>query len=144
MNLSTHFTLAEFTSSQTATRLGISNDPPCDLFPALKATAEGLELVRSLLDGKPILISSGYRSPALNDVVRGQRASQHLLGEAVDFTCPAYGTPLEVMAAVVASDIAFDQCIQEFGSQGWVHISFSDRDRRQALVIDAAGTRVYT
>ena len=141
MNLSAHFTLGEFTFSQTASREGINNDPPTNLLPALEATAAGMEQVRSLLEDFPVNISSGYRSPALNDLVKGQKSSQHLLGEAVDFTCPSFGSPEQIVEAIVASAIPFDQVIVEFDR--WVHVSFSDRDRRQALVIDAHGTRAF-
>lgn len=141
MNLSPHFTLEEFTESQTAGRKGINNDPPSLLFQSLSKTAEGLEQVRTLLGDRPIRISSGYRSPALNKAVGGSASSQHVLGEAVDFTCPAFGTPRQIVAAIVASKIPFDQVIQEF--DGWVHISFSTRNRRQALIIDNGGTRPF-
>lgn len=143
MNLSEHFTLSEFINSQTASRLGLANDPPVNLLPALKATAAGMEQVRTLLGDKPILVSSAYRSPALNDAVHGQRASQHLLGEAVDFTCPSFGDVLRIMKTIATSTIAYDQLIQEFGYDGWVHVSFSERNRKQRLVIDNTGTRPY-
>lgn len=142
MQLSKHFNLAEFTHSQNAARMSIDNNPPETLLTALKATAEGMEQVRKLLGDKPIVISSGYRSPALNAVVRGAKGSQHCLGEAVDFTCPAYGTPDAVMRAVLASGIQYDQIIKEFGA--WVHISFGPRNRRNALIVDSTGTRVWS
>ena len=141
MNLSPHFTLEEFSESQTAGRKGIDNDPPSLLFSSLSNTAEGLEQVRTLLGDRPIRISSGYRSPALNKAVGGSASSQHVLGEAVDFTCPAFGTPRQIVSAIVASKIPYDQVIQEFDS--WVHISFSTRNRRQALIIDNGGTRPF-
>lgn len=141
MKLSEHFTLEEFIESQTAGRMGINNDPPSLLFAGLTATAEGLEQVRTLLGDRPIKISSGYRSPALNKAVGGSANSQHVLGEAVDFTCTAYGTPRQIVSAIVASAIPYDQVIQEFDS--WVHISFSVRNRRQALIIDRTGTRPF-
>ena len=138
MNLSAHFTLDEFTNSQTAARQGIDNTPSPDIVRTLQRTATGLELVRNLL-GAPILISSGYRSPALNKAVGGAANSQHMTGEAVDFTCPGYGTPAQIVADISHSIIPFDQVIVEFGR--WVHISFSDKNRRQSLVIDGNGTR---
>jgi hypothetical protein len=141
MYLSTNFTLDEFTNSQTAERNGIDNTPPDSMLPTLRQTAYGLELVRTLLNNKPILISSGYRSPALNAAAGGAQGSQHLLGEACDFTCPTYGTPEQVVRAIVASKIPFDQVIHEFGR--WVHISFGPRNRRQALTIDKMGTRPF-
>ena len=139
--LSKHFTIDEFTFSQTASRNGISNNPPPEIVTALHHTAKGMELVRKALGNVPVLVSSGYRSPALNAVVGGQIGSQHLLGEAVDFTAPTFGLPSDVIRNIVKSDVPYDQIILEFGR--WVHISFSDRNRRQALVIDHTGTRPW-
>lgn len=138
--LSPHFSLAELTQSDTAARRGLDNTPPPAVLAALRRTALGLEGVRTLL-AAPILISSGYRSPALNTVVGGQPGSQHCKGEAADFTSPGFGTPTAIVARIVGSGLVFDQIILEFGR--WVHISFSDIPRRQALVIDTAGTRPF-
>ena len=146
MNLSEHFTLAEFTFSETASRKGISNDPPALMYATLKKTAEGMELVRSIL-GFPIRITSGYRSPELNAAVGSKGTSQHTLGEAVDFTCQQYGDPKKIVHRLKESSIKFDQLILEFFDEatggGWVHISFGDKNRRQVLVIDKDGTRNY-
>lgn len=138
--LSPHFSLAELTQSDTAARKGLDNTPPPPVLAALTRTALGLEGVRTLL-AAPILISSGYRSPQLNKLVGGQPASQHCKGEAADFISPAFGAPAAIVARIVGSGLAFDQVIVEFGR--WVHISFSDAPRRQALVIDSAGTRPF-
>ena len=147
MYLSTNFQLDELTHSQTASRQGIDNTPDAATIERMKVTAYGLELVRKELGNKPILISSGYRSPALNAAVGGRSSSQHILGQAVDFTCPTFGTPAEIVRRLVDSDIQFDQCILEFfdpvRKTGWVHISFSDRNRRHALVIDKSGAREF-
>jgi len=145
MNLSTHFTLAEFTSSQTASRRGMDNTPPHEVIEALTRTALGLETVRMLL-GAPIVITSGYRSPKVNAAVGGSAKSQHILGEAADIICPGFGTPSEVVRAIVAHrEIPYDQCILEYpgkdGKGGWCHISFRRNPRGQALVIDSTGTR---
>lgn len=129
MQLSTHFRLSEFTASQTATRRGIDNTPPRDVVDTLKRTALGLEAVRSLLMA-PIIISSGYRSPALNKAIGGAKSSQHVKGEAVDFICPGFGSPKEVCEAIARSNLRFDQLIYE-GT--WVHISFADTNRREVL-----------
>lgn len=139
MNLSPHFTLAEFVVSDTAARRGIKNDPPADLLHALKRTAQGMEAVRVRLGGAPIIVTSGYRSPALNAAVGGQPSSQHTRGEAADFIAPRFGSPTEVAAALRDSGVDYDQLILEFGR--WVHISFSQAPRRHALVIDERGTR---
>jgi len=145
--LSSNFTLDELTNSQTAARLGIDNTPDSKAIDALKQTCYGLEDVRKLLGNKPILISSGYRSAALNKAVGGQPGSQHLLGQAVDFICPTYGTPAQIVSAIRASSLDFDQVILEFfdpqKKTGWCHISFSGRNRKVALVIDSKGTREY-
>lgn len=134
--LSAHFSLDELTASDTAARAGIDNTPPADVLDALRHTATGLEAVRVLL-GAPLHVSSGYRSPALNKQVGGQPSSQHCKGEAADFTAPQFGTPEQIVARLVASGLAYDQVILEFGR--WVHISFGGKQRRQALVIDKAG-----
>jgi hypothetical protein len=139
--ISTHFTIDELTHSQEAARRGLDNDPPLHVLDALKNTAYQMELVRLELGEKPILISSGYRSPEVNAAVGGSKGSQHLLGQAVDFTCPTFGTPREIVQRLIDSAIQYDQVIEEFGK--WVHISFSDRNRRQALIIDKTGTRAY-
>lgn len=145
--LSTHFTLEELTDSQTAARQGIDNTPDTETIERLKLTCYGMEEVRKELEDKPILISSGYRSPALNKAIGGALNSQHVLGQAVDFTCPSFGTPAQIVSAIKQSDIPYDQVILEYfdpvKKTGWVHISFSPRNRRSALVIDKSGTREY-
>lgn len=139
MNLSPHFTLNELTHSQTAARRGIDNRPPESVLANMRnILCPGLEQVRALL-GKPILISSGYRSQRLNVAVGGSVTSQHMLGLAADFTCPGFGTPLEVAHAIKQSGIEFDQLLYEFDS--WVHISFAKHPRLQVLTIDTRGTR---
>ena len=137
--LSAHFTLEEFTFSQTAARKGLDNTPSPQVLANLRRTAEGLEGVRIILGGAPINVSSGYRSPAVNAAVGGAKASQHLTGEACDFTAPQFGPPQAVFDAIKRSGIGYDQLLLEFDR--WVHISFADRQRKQALVIDNIGTR---
>ena len=139
MYLSTNFTLDEATNSQTAARLSIDNDPAPDILENMKQAAYGLELVRTELGG-PILVSSWYRSPALNSAVHGAQGSSHLLGFAVDFTCPSFGTPDEIVRKLMKSTIPFKQVIREFSR--WVHIDFNG-DKRTALIIDSTGTRSY-
>lgn len=137
MNLSPHFTLEELTFSQTAARLGLNNDPPPRIVENLTFLASRLEEVRALLKA-PMVVSSGYRSPAVNDAVGGAATSQHRFGCAVDFVAPDFGPPLEVAAAIEASGIGFDQLILEFGK--WVHVSFVRREpRRQCLSVYVPG-----
>jgi len=140
MKLSQNFTLEEFTLSQTASRLGLNNDPSPQVLENLKITAKGLEEVRALLK-KSIRISSGFRSEAVNKEVGGSTKSQHLLGQAADFTSPQFGTPRQIVQAIVNSNIKYDQVILEFDS--WCHISFTDTPRKQALIIDKSGVRPF-
>lgn len=141
MNLSLNFSLEELTFSQQAARNGLDNTPPPEVLKRLTNTAKQLELVRKLLN-QPINISSGYRSPLVNKAVGGAAKSQHLSGEAVDFTAPKFGTPRQIVEKIKSSNILFDQVIFEFDR--WVHISFSESaNRKQALVIDTKGTRVF-
>ncbi len=142
MQLSKHFSLEELTFSQTAVRNKIDNVPTGADLAALTNTAQQMELVRILLNN-PISINSGYRSAALNKAIKGSsKTSQHMIGEAVDFTCRGFGTPKQVVEKIKNSNIEFDQLIYEFES--WVHISFtSKKPRKQILTIDHSGTRIF-
>lgn len=140
MKLSENFTLQEFTLSQTASRLGLDNNPTPAILEKLKKTAAGMQKIRKLLN-KSIRISSAYRSPEVNKAVGSGPNSQHVKGEAVDFTSPQFGTPREIVKAIVASDIPYDQVILEFDS--WCHVSFTDTPRKQALIIDKLGIRLF-
>lgn len=125
-----HFHIEEVEHSNIAERLGINNKLPEHLLSNALFTAHGMEDVRTLL-GKPIPVSSWYRSPRLNAYIGGDKASQHMLAQAVDFICPAFGSPYAVASAIRASRIQFDQLIYE---HTWVHISFSPlRARREVL-----------
>lgn len=141
MNLSEHFTLEELTFSQTAVRKGIDNTPSLEVVAHLTRLADSLEKVRQLLGG-PVRITSGYRSTVLNAAVGGSKKSAHMAGYAADFVCPSFGYPLKIVKAIAASDIQFDQCIQE-GT--WVHISFDPDARRQVLTAHFSnGKATYT
>jgi hypothetical protein len=141
MRVSPHFELSEFTVSQTAARLGIDNTPPPEVLDNIKRTAQWLEGVRILL-GVPIIISSGYRSPELNKAVSGSKTSQHMTGQAVDFTAPGFGSPRHVIDRIIDAGMQFDQLILEFPPNGWVHASVTATGgRQQALLIDKNGTQ---
>lgn len=139
MGFPKEFTYEEMIVSQTAARHGISNAPDKAALQNLMVTANAMLKVRSLLGNKPIIVSSGYRSPAVNAKVGGKNNSAHTLGWAVDFTCPGFGTPLEVAKAIAASDLKYDQLIHEYDV--WVHISFDPRLRQQDLTINSSGTK---
>lgn len=141
--LSEHFSWEEVEKSSTAERLGIDNSLPIDLVPVIKKTAVGMELVRSVLGNKGIHINSWYRCLALNKALSSKDTSQHIKGEAVDFVCPEFGTPLEICKTLVEHTgyIAYDKLILE---HTWVHISFcgnpSDVPHKQVLSLLANGT----
>lgn len=133
--ISAHFTLAEATKSATADARGISNQPNEQELAVIRDTAQRMEQVRSLLGGKPILINSWFRNPAVNAAVGGSSTSDHMSGRSVDFRCPEYGTPLDICRKIAASGMDFDQLIFETNASGgqWVHIGFGQRMRRQVL-----------
>lgn len=143
MKLSPNFTLEEFTRSSIAARANIDNTPPDGIVDNLVRLADLLEEIRSML-AHPIRISSGYRCSALNKLVGSKPSSLHVQGLAADFTCPDYGSPVEVCKAIQASQIEFDKCILEFYNpitgDGWVHIQIGKENRRQMLTINKHGT----
>ena len=144
MRLSENFTLEELTASQTAARQGIDNTPPEGVINNLKRLAAALQEVRALLNHRAILVSSGYRSPELNQAVGGSATSDHCKGLAADFICPSYGSPNDIVRAIAASDLSFKQVIREFDK--WVHLSIPEEGqepRKQALIIDRQGARAY-
>ena len=144
MNLTPHFTLEELTASETAERNGWDNSPNDTELANLTRLADFLEQVKVVLGGKPIMISSGLRTKKVNDAVGSKDSSQHRTGCACDFRVPVM-TPDEVVKAIVSSGIGYDQVIREFDR--WTHISISNSEdtspRKQALIIDKAGTRPY-
>ncbi len=143
MRLSDHFSLAELTVSATAARRGISNVPPPLVIDTLILTADRMEKVRALLDDKPIIVLSGYRSPAVNAAVDGSKSSAHMTGHAVDFICPRFGTPAQVAAHLAKHLTGFDQLIEEFGE--WVHVGFGPGKRGQKLTARKVnGRTVYS
>jgi hypothetical protein len=103
-----------------------------------------LEEVKTVLGGKPIMVNSAFRCKQVNDAVGSKDSSQHRIGCAADIRVPSM-TPDEVVKAVIASGIGYDQLIREFDR--WTHISVpsvaGDNPRRQALIIDKQGTRPY-
>lgn len=141
--LSPNFYLSEMTISAAAARAGVSNVPPQATLAIMRQTAQRMEEVRRLLGNKPIIITSCYRSPAVNALVGGSKTSAHVGGYAVDFTCPKFGTPAEVAAHLARHLKGFDQIIEEFGQ--WVHVGFGPGQRAQKLTARKVnGRTVYT
>lgn len=124
MNLTDHFTLEESVFSQTASRLGIHNDPTAEILANIRRTAEQMEQIRTLLGNRPILVTSWYRSQALNRAVFGAKNSAHMRGLAVDFICPQFGSPLAVCRAIAKSDLDFASLIYEYGR--WTHFAIPE------------------
>lgn len=131
MKLSPHFYLSEFTTSQVATRQGINNEPSVKVIDNLSRLAHRLEKVRAITG--PIIITSGYRSPLLNQAVGGSQNSQHMEGLAADFICPRY--EVETVFNKILEAVHYDQVINEFGR--WIHFSIAqDRasERNESLI----------
>ena len=141
MQLSDHFTLEELTHTD---HRDLDNTPNEAELANLKRLAEFLEKIKGVLGGKPIMVNSAFRSKAVNDAVGSKDTSQHRVGCAADLRVPGM-TPDEVVKAIIASGIGYDQVIREFDR--WTHISVPnklfDSPRKQALIIDKQGTRVY-
>ena len=132
MRLSPHFSLWEFTQSQTATRMGaIIVADEAVVANLRRLCSHVLEPVREAFGA--VRVSSGYRPPWLNDRIGGAPQSQHCSGLAADIIVPS-ATPFRVAQAIENASLSFDQCMQEFGR--WVHVSIAKAKktpRRQIL-----------
>ena len=141
MNLSPNFTLEELTHTD---HRQFDNTPNATEMANLVRLAAFLEEVKSVVGNKPVMINSAFRCKEVNDAVGSKDTSQHRIGCAADIRVPSM-TPDEVVKAVIASGIGYDQIIREFDR--WTHISIpsvaGDNPRKQALIIDKQGTRPY-
>ena len=139
--LSLHFTLEELTHTD---HRQFDNTPNPDELANLNRLAKFLEQVKTVLGGKPVMINSAFRCKQVNDAVGSKDTSQHRIGCAADIRVPGM-TPDEVVKAVMAAGLGYDQIIREFDR--WTHISIpnnpEDNPRQQALIIDRSGTRPY-
>lgn len=126
MRLSTHFTLQELTVTGT----GLPNIPNAIELEYLRALCGSiLQPLRESVNA-PIVVSSGYRSQAVNRAVGGAANSQHTLGQAADFTVAGMSTR-QTVERIQFLKLPFDQVIEEFGR--WVHVSIGPKHRRQVL-----------
>ena len=141
MNLSEHFTFEELTHTD---HREFDNTPNDAELANLKRLAAFLEEVKTVLGGKPIMVNSAFRSKLVNDAVGSKDTSQHRVGCAADIRVPAM-TPDEVVQAIIASGLGYDQVIREFDR--WTHISVPNTPdlipRKSKLIIDKQGTRLY-
>jgi len=138
MQLSGHFSLSELTKSQTAERKGISNKPTLEHIENLtELCTQILEPTRRNF-GKPMVITSGYRSEELCEAIGSKTTSQHAKGEAADFEM--FGLDNRSLAKYIKNNLIFDQLILEFYNQddpssGWVHCSYNkEENRKEALL----------
>ena len=140
MMLSDHFSLAEFTKSQTAIRKGIKNDPNDAAIENMRLLCENiLEPVRQNYD-IPFTLNSGFRCLALNEAVGSSSRSQHVTGQAADFEVPTIAN--KDLAHWIMDNLDYDQVLLEFykegdPSSGWVHCSYDNgNNRKQAKKFD--------
>jgi hypothetical protein len=136
-----HFTLEELTHTDHRELENIPNETE---LANIQRLAEFLETVKTVLGDKPIMVNSAFRSKAVNDAVGSKDTSQHRLGCAADIRVPSM-TPDAVVRAIIASDLSYDQVIREFDR--WTHVSITNTaggtPRKQALIIDKQGTRLF-
>ena len=134
MKLSNNFTLKELTKSQTATRKGIDNEPgTVEIENLIHLAKTILQPVREHF-GKPVMISSGYRSPALCEAIGSSAKSQHAKGEAADFEVA--GIDNYDLAKWIEDNLDYDQLILECytgGNSGWIHCSYVEGGRGESL-----------
>lgn len=135
MNITEHFSMKELTHSQTAIKNGIPNIPK-DPQVVANLTLLCEKVLEPLREGMkcPLRISSGYRSPELNKLIGGAKASQHNIGEAVDIDLDEKNAEL---FSYIVNNLDFDQIIWEFGDDknpDWVHVSYKAAGNRKQLL----------
>ena len=135
MNLSKNLKLSECLISQTAKRLGISNEPTKEHLDNLTDIA--INVFQPLREGlnTSIYVSSGYRSEELNEAIKGSsKTSQHMRGEALDLDAVVYGVVSNAdIFYYIKDNLEFDQLIWEYGTKdtpNWVHVSFRRGNNR--------------
>ena len=142
MKLSEHLDLAEVTRSDSAKRKGISNMPTPEHLENFKKLAQNIfEPIRKHF-GVPIMISSGYRSKALNTAIGGSLTSQHCTGEAIDIDMDgsSNGVTNKMVFDYIKDNLNFDQLIWEFGTKDapdWVHVSFESTGKQRKQILKA-------
>ena len=150
MKLTEHFTLEEMTRSATATKRGIDNTPSPKEIAHLKALCEKvLEPIREAW-GAPIVVTSGYRSPALNKLKRGSNTSEHLGGYAADIRSlsdsPSDNKRL-LKLILGMKNLPFRQLINEYpnkdGAPDWIHISYNPNHSNQRSKLTRIGGKYY-
>lgn len=136
MKISDHFTLDELTFSETAARQGIDNTPTLKIVDNLRRVATVLEQIRAIVN-RPIMISSGYRSPEVNLAVGGSANSSHMTGLAADIRAAGM-SPRDLAEVIQRYGVKFDQLILEYDR--WVHVGLSEEKPRNELLTIRTGT----
>ena len=140
MQLSKNLALAEVMRSETAKRKGISNMPTPEHIENFKLLAEKVfQPIREHF-GIPIILSSGYRSKALNTAVGGALSSQHCTGEAIDIDMDGTTIKNADVFNFIKDNLNFDQLIWEFGTNDnpdWVHVSYESTGKQRKQILKA-------
>lgn len=140
MELSKNLSLAEVIRSESAKSKGISNMPTEEHIQNLKLLAEKVfQPIRDHFE-VPIIISSGYRSAALNKLIRGSSSSQHCSGEAIDIDMDATSITNKQVFDFIKENLQFDQLIWEFGTDNnpdWVHVSYESKGKQRKQILKA-------
>lgn len=140
MIISANFKLAEFEVSAIAIRNGIDNKIPESKVPNIVALVENvLQPLRDKFG--PITITSGYRCPKLNALVKGSRTSQHMQAEAADIKLA--GVYHYMVCEWIRDNLKFDQLIYEYGEQGWIHVSYRKDRLRGDVKSKVSGVKGY-
>jgi len=138
MKLSENLSIAEATYSATALRKGIVNKPTVTHLISLKAVANNIFQPCRNHFGKPLRVTSGYRSKELNKAIGGANNSQHSKGEALDMQSTSGYTNRELFM-FIKDHLTFDQLIGEFpdnvGEFAWVHCSYKEEGNRGEVLI---------
>lgn len=140
MKLSENFYLDEFTKSETGSRLKFDNTPNSEVVKNLSLLCERvLQPIRDHFK-LPVVVTSGYRSKAINRAIGSKDTSQHILGQAADFTIPSIDN--YTLATWIEKNLNYDQLILEFyfgGNTGWIHVGYTERHKNQELTINKYG-----
>jgi hypothetical protein len=149
MRLSKNLTLGEATKSATAIKHGINNKPSGEHLSSLMLIAQKVFQPMRSHFGKPIAITSGYRSKALNDLIGGASGSQHSKGQALDLDADVYGgLENHQLFNYIKDNLEFDQLIWEFGDDenpAWVHVSYKASNNRGEVLscVKQNGKTIY-
>lgn len=147
MKLSTNFSVAELSKSEAATRQGLDNTPSMEVIDSLQALVDNvLQPLRDKLG--PIVVTSGYRSPAVNKAIGGSATSDHCKGQAADIE--VLNMDNKALAEYIRDNMKFTQLILEFyrkgvADSGWVHVSYDAKNLKNQVLTAAKvdGKTVY-